>query len=142
VAYTGLLQAPQLLSKYNNSVAKILQTEYPERAWKPWKFSSAPFGWFEEVRKLAGEDDWVAKTALQKYLEDTFKENDLPFTAAINQTMLPAADQARVRFLGGLKSVFELAALKVRLQSHDDDDNPSSSPQEKLIFVSSKLMQA
>lgn len=65
----------QLLQRYRNSLALMLQTFYPEHTWRPWRFLKAPNGlwdnlvtqraFFEELAEkmnVQTQDDWYRIT--------------------------------------------------------------------------------
>lgn len=67
--YTG-----QTLASLYNSASLAVQVEYPEHAWRPWKFAQSPRKWWDDLAEVfnASRDnlDAVCECVLREYLEE------------------------------------------------------------------------
>jgi hypothetical protein len=62
-----------LSGKYNDSLALLLSTLYPEYDWLPWKFERAPRNYWEDENNQRKYVDWVSKELNIKKMEDWYK---------------------------------------------------------------------
>jgi len=67
--YIIFIIALALLRPYSGSHAWMAMTEIPLHWWKPWKFSTAPRGWFSGL-VFRMEQDIVRQTAIREYFSE------------------------------------------------------------------------
>jgi hypothetical protein len=64
---------PSLLSRYNSSISLLLQSVYPQYDWLPWKFTTCPRHYWEEVKNQRKFMEWAGKQLNVKEMSDWYK---------------------------------------------------------------------
>jgi len=87
-----------LLSLYNNSISLLVETEYPEFAWKPWKFSVLHF--WNELGRLYRAGDPLALAVVEGYISDLARERETDvYSWQRELPKLTSAESYRISFL-------------------------------------------
>ncbi len=60
------------MAKYGNSPSKVIMSIYPEQNWLPWKFSSVPWGFWDDVKNQRIFLDWVKTELGYQKMEDFY----------------------------------------------------------------------
>lgn len=76
---------------YRGSLARACATEFVELVWHPWRFSSSPKGWWQDVAFLVRVGDPVGMTVALEYL------SNLPPKRSLGKT-----ERNRLARLGGV----------------------------------------
>jgi hypothetical protein len=64
--------ASYLLNKYSNSTFLLLSKLYPEYDWLPWKFSTCPRNYWNDMKNQRKFMDWAAKELKIKDMSDWY----------------------------------------------------------------------
>lgn len=92
----------------------MVMSEYPEYAWKPWRFSSSPKGWWTDlaVNFITARTE-EATAVVREYLQDLAVHyniqslNDWDYILLTNKlaSIAPLSERMRIQTLGGLPFV-------------------------------------
>ena len=82
-----------------------LATEFPEHAWKMWRFPQMPKRWWEQVAFLHyTERSPIAETFLREYVEDVFYSADAT-NLLLHGTSGDMVQRNRIEALGGYRKL-------------------------------------
>jgi len=96
-----------LLKLYGSSIAMCVCTEYPEFAFKLWKFEKPPDGWWIHLATLFNNSscDPIAEAVLREFVLDAMQEKNLKTLDEwenVSHAHLGSSLLQRFNYLGGL----------------------------------------
>lgn len=102
--------ASSLLQLFGGSSVTAVMVEFPEIAWKPWRFKNTPQSWWRELGVAFSLDDPVAHTAVTNYMEEVMQrlhvEEPTDWYNVTNKALGPSTIR-HLRHLGGLRRCLE-----------------------------------